>query len=101
MGPRDGLDVLRDVGAPQRREAPRLIASTAGEKGRRSLEEFVETRDGDTRKAARNALPKVLRKKLKVDIQGEQVAVGVRIPIFVPGLYNDDVRANRKAVLPN
>jgi TadE-like protein len=61
----------------------------------------VETRSGDTRKAARNALPKVLRKKLKVDIDGEQVAVGVRIPIFVPGLYKDDVRAYRKAVLPN
>lgn len=61
----------------------------------------VETRGGDTRKAARNALPKVLRKKLAVDIQGEQVSVGVRIPIFVPGLYDDDVRAKRKAVLPN
>jgi Flp pilus assembly protein TadG len=61
----------------------------------------VETRDGDTRKAARNALPKVLRNKLKVDIQGEQVSVGVRIPIFIPGLYDDGVRANRKAVLPN
>jgi hypothetical protein len=43
----------------------------------------------------------VLRKKLKVDIDGEQVAVGVRIPIFIPGLYKDDVRAYRKAVLPN
>jgi Flp pilus assembly protein TadG len=61
----------------------------------------VETRSGDTKKAARNALPKVLRKKLKVDINGEQVAVGVRIPIFIPGLYKDDVRAYRKAVLPN
>jgi Flp pilus assembly protein TadG len=61
----------------------------------------VETRGGDTKKAARNALPKVLRKKLDVDIQGEQVSVGVRIPIFIPGLYKDGVRANRKAILPN
>jgi hypothetical protein len=61
----------------------------------------VETRGGDTRKAARNALPRVMRDRLEVDIQGEQVSVGVRIPIFVPGLYNDGVRAYRKAVLPN
>jgi Flp pilus assembly protein TadG len=61
----------------------------------------VETRGGDTKKAARNALPKVLRKKLAVDVQGETVSVGVRIPIFVPGLYNDGPRAKRKATLPD
>jgi Flp pilus assembly protein TadG len=61
----------------------------------------VDTRGGDTHKAARNALPKVMRKKLKVEINGEKVAVGVRIPIFIPGLYKDDVRAWRKAVLPD
>ena len=38
---------------------------------------------------------------LKDRIQGEQVSVGVRIPIFIPGLYKDDVRAYRKAVFPN
>jgi hypothetical protein len=61
----------------------------------------VDTRGGDTKKAARNALPEVMRKKLRVEINGEQVAVGVRIPIFIPGLYKDDVRAWRKAVLPD
>jgi Flp pilus assembly protein TadG len=61
----------------------------------------VQTRGGDTKKAARNALPKVLRKDVKVDVQGEQVSVSVPIRVFVPGLYSKDVRADRKAVLPN
>jgi hypothetical protein len=60
----------------------------------------VQTRGGDTHKAARNALPGVLRKGLKVNVDGEKVSVGVLIPIFVPGVYKDDVRANRKAILP-
>ena len=61
----------------------------------------VETRGGDTKKAARNALPKVLRKDAQVHIEGEKVSVSVPIRIFVPGVYKKDVRANRKAVLPD
>ena len=62
----------------------------------------VETRGGDTRKAARNALPRVLRKDLAVDVAGETVTVRVRIPIFVPGLYSKHLPpARRDATLPN
>ena len=61
----------------------------------------VETRGGDTKKAARNALPKVLRDDLKVKVDGEKVSVHVLIPLFLPGLYSDKVRARRKAILPN
>ena len=60
----------------------------------------VQSRGGDTRKAARNALPSVLRRQLRVDIAGEQATVKVRIPIFLPGLYSDRLRAVRTATLP-
>jgi hypothetical protein len=61
----------------------------------------VETRGGDTKKAGRNALPKVLRGGSEVHVEGEKVWVSVPIRVFVPGLYDKDVKANRKAVLPN
>jgi TadE-like protein len=60
----------------------------------------VESRGGDTKKAARNALPHVLRHKLDVEPAGEQVTLTVRIPLFFPGLDSEHVIAVRKATIP-
>jgi TadE-like protein len=60
----------------------------------------VESRGGDTKKATRNALPKVLRKDLGVEVHGEQVKVKVLIPMFVPGIYNKGITAHREATVP-
>jgi pilus assembly protein CpaE len=60
----------------------------------------VESRGGDTRKAARNALPGPLRDDLHVDIDGETATLQVRIPLFFPGLNKDSIRAVRKATIP-
>jgi hypothetical protein len=63
----------------------------------------VESRGGDTKKAARNALPHVLRHKLQVDPDagGEKVTLTVRIPLFFPGLDSDHVTAVKEATIPN
>jgi pilus assembly protein CpaE len=60
----------------------------------------VQARGGDAQKAARNALTPALRHRLIVHIDGEKAVVKVRIPIFVPGLSLDGVRATGSATLP-
>jgi hypothetical protein len=60
----------------------------------------VEARGGDPAKAARNAVPKVLRKDMKVTMSGEKATVRVRIPILFPGLGRKDFRATHDATLP-
>ena len=60
----------------------------------------VEGRGGDAEKAARWAVSNGLRKGLEVDISGETAKVSVRIPIVVPGLGDDRLRATRSATLP-
>ena len=60
----------------------------------------VEGRGGDAVKAARNALPGGLRKGMTATIRGETAKVSVRIPIVVPGLGDDRLRATRSATLP-
>jgi hypothetical protein len=60
----------------------------------------VAGRDGDARKAARNALSPVLRHHLKFEQDGEKATVHVLIPIVVPGIFSEDVRATRTAELP-
>ena len=60
----------------------------------------VESRGGDTKKAARNALPHLLRHKLMVEPDGEKVTLTVRIPLFFPGLDSKNVIASREATIP-
>jgi Flp pilus assembly protein TadG len=60
----------------------------------------VQSRGGDTKKAARNALPRVLRHELKVDPAGETVTLTVRIPLLFPGFDVDAVHATREATIP-
>jgi hypothetical protein len=60
----------------------------------------VEGRGGDAAKAARNALSGGLRDGMKVKLSGEEAKVSVRIPIVVPGLGDDRLRASRSATLP-
>ncbi len=60
----------------------------------------VDARGGDPVKAGRNALTPGLRKHARVEMAGEKATVRVRIPIIVPGLDSDDLRATRTAELP-
>jgi hypothetical protein len=60
----------------------------------------VSARGGDAAKAGRNALSGGLRDGAKVELNGEQATVSVRIPIVVPGLGDDRLRAARSATLP-
>ena len=60
----------------------------------------VDGRGGDAVKAGRNALNPGLRKHANVKMQGEKATVRVRIPIIVPGLDSDELRATRTAELP-
>ncbi len=60
----------------------------------------VEGRGGSGEKAARMAVSQGLRDGLKVDIGGETAKVSVRIPIILPGLGDDRLRASRSATLP-
>jgi hypothetical protein len=60
----------------------------------------IEGRGGDAVKAARNALSGGLRDGMKVNLSGETAKVSVRIPIVVPGLGDDRLRASRSATLP-
>ena len=61
----------------------------------------VEARGGDSEKAAHWAVSKGLRKGLEVDVNGETAKVSVRIPIVLPGLGDDRLRATRTATLPS
>ena len=60
----------------------------------------VEARGGDAEKAARYAVSPGLRRGLEVDVAGETAKVSVRIPIVIPGLGDDRLRASRSAILP-
>ena len=60
----------------------------------------VDARGGDYEKAGRNALSPGLRKHAIVTMSGEKATVKVRIPIIIPGLDSDDMRASRSAELP-
>lgn len=60
----------------------------------------VEARGGNPEKAARNAVPKALRRGMKVEMSGERATVRVRIPILVPGVSSRDFRATHAATLP-
>ena len=60
----------------------------------------VEGRGGNGEKAARYAVSEGLRRGLKVNVNGETAKVSVRIPIILPGLGDDRLRATRSATLP-
>jgi hypothetical protein len=60
----------------------------------------VEARGGDAIKAGTNALSHGLRDGAKVTMSGETATVSIRIPIVVPGLGSDGLRASRSATLP-
>lgn len=61
----------------------------------------VEGRGGDPGKAARNAVSGPLRRGLKVKMDGDRATVRVRIPIVLPGLGSERLRATRSAELPS
>ena len=60
----------------------------------------VDGRGGNAEKAARASLSKAFRKDAKVEMRGERATVRVRIPIVLPGLDSDKLRASRSAELP-
>ncbi len=62
----------------------------------------IEARGGDPERAARHSVNGVLRDGMKVEISpdGETATVRVRIPIIIPGLDSDRLRATRAATLP-
>jgi Flp pilus assembly protein TadG len=60
----------------------------------------VDARGGDAEKAGRNALSPGLRKHAEVTMRGEKATVKVRIPIIIPGLDSDEMRASGDAELP-
>jgi hypothetical protein len=60
----------------------------------------VQGRGGDAAKAGVNALSGGLRRGAKVVISGEKATVSVRIPVLIPGLGDDRLRAERSATLP-
>ena len=60
----------------------------------------VDARGGDARKAARNAVPKGLRKGMKVTMNGEKATVRVRVPILFPGVSSRGFTATHVATLP-
>ena len=71
-------------------------ASNAARTGSRVL-----ARGGDHERAAKDALSKPLRRGLKVDRKDDRVTVRVRIPIVLPGLGAERLRATRSAELPS
>lgn len=71
-------------------------ASNAARTGSR-----VHAREGDFKKAARNALTSGLRDGALITRDGDKVTVRVRIPILVPGLASERIRATRSAELPD
>jgi hypothetical protein len=60
----------------------------------------VAARGGDPSKAARNAVPKPLRRGMKITTTGEKATVRVRIPILFPGVSTGDFKATHAATLP-
>ena len=60
----------------------------------------VDGRGGDAVKAGRHALSPGLRDGAKIEMRGERATVRVKIPIIVPGLDSDKVRARGDAELP-
>jgi len=60
----------------------------------------VDGRGGDGVKAGREALSPGLRDHARVEMHGERATVRVRIPIIVPGLDTDGIKASRSAELP-
>jgi hypothetical protein len=60
----------------------------------------VEGRGGDASKAAKYALSGGLRRGMRVDMNGQTAKVSVRIPIIVPGIGDERLRATRSATLP-
>jgi hypothetical protein len=70
-------------------------ASNAARTGSR-----VESRGGDGRKAALDALDGRLREHALSRISGERAEVRVRVPILVPGLDSEDLTVRRTAEFP-
>jgi TadE-like protein len=60
----------------------------------------VDGRGGDAVKAGRAALSPGLRGGSDIKMQGEKATVRVRIPLIVPGLDSDRIRATKSAELP-
>ena len=60
----------------------------------------ADGRGGSAQKAGKAALSPGLRKHAKVEMAGERATVRVRIPIVIPGLDSDNLRASRSAELP-
>jgi hypothetical protein len=60
----------------------------------------VDGRGGNAEKAAKGALSPAFREHANVKMQGERATVRVRIPIVLPGLDSDRLRASRSAELP-
>jgi hypothetical protein len=60
----------------------------------------VDARGGDAVKAGRAALSPGLRGGADIEMQGEKATVRVRIPLIVPGLDSDKIRATKTAELP-
>ena len=60
----------------------------------------ADGRGGSAQQAGRAALSPGLRRHAKVEMAGEKATVRVRIPIVIPGLDSDDLRASRSAELP-
>ena len=60
----------------------------------------ADGRGGSGEKSGKAALSPGLRKHARVEMAGEKATVRVRIPIVLPGLDFDRVRASRSAELP-
>jgi hypothetical protein len=61
----------------------------------------VAGRGGDGEKAAKNAVSAGLRHDMDAASSGEQWKVSVIIPILIPGLGSEKLRAHGEATLPN
>jgi hypothetical protein len=70
-------------------------ASNAARTGSR-----VQSRGGDGRQAALDALDAPLREHARSRISGERAEVRVRVPILVPGLDSGDLTVRRTAEFP-
>jgi len=60
----------------------------------------ADGRGGSGQKAGKAALSPGLREHAKIEMAGEKATVRVRIPIVIPGLDSDNLRASRSAELP-
>ena len=72
-----------------------VSASNAARTGSR-----VESRGGDGREAAVNALSSPLRRHAQARVSGERTRVRVRIPMLVPGLSVSDLTVTKSATFP-